>query len=139
MLLFLAACGGRDDNALVDCDINSGACVKTVAGQNIEVAFDIVPKPVASMKRLGFSVRPGGGPAAVPDTEVVLDLSMPGMYMHDNRIRLRPNADGSYEGEGVLPRCTSGRRLWKAEVIMQRKDGKEKGPARASFIFRVDR
>jgi hypothetical protein len=56
-------------------------------------------------------------PAPHPQFEkITIDLGMPGMFMGNNVVTLRRQASGLYRGTGIIPRCLSGRRLWKAAV-----------------------
>lgn len=55
----------------------------------------------------------------------MINLMMPGMQMGLNRIELVRGDDGSYSGMGVLPRCPTGGRLWRAEVMVR--DGRVVG------------
>ena len=99
-----------------DCAINEGSCVKDVNG--LSVNLDISPKPVRAMQELSFDVRVerGGRPAGANSVDV--DLSMPGMQMGENRVRLRQVRHGLFQGRGVIVRCPSGQTLWKASVIV---------------------
>jgi len=126
--LFLLAhaqvCGATD---IPDCSIDLGPCFKTAGGQ--EVMFDILPKPIKMMKELIFTVRAAGNHSAAT---VFLDLSMPGMYMGINEVILKKTPDGSYRGKGIIPRCPSGRKLWRAEVTIP-------GAGKVSYIFNVSK
>lgn len=77
-----------------------------------QVELDITPKPVKAMEELFFvlSVR------NIQYNQLILDLSMPGMQMGQNRIILSKRDDGKYVGKGVIARCPSGRRLWEASI-----------------------
>ena len=108
-----------------DCLIDLGPCTSIAAGR--QVVFDISPKPVRFMKELTFTVRTKGGKTA---PTVLLDLSMPGMYMGINQVMLKRTADGSYSGKGIIPRCPSGKKLWQAEVTLP-------GAGKASYTFNV--
>lgn len=96
-----------------DCNIHEGPCVKEYDG--MRVVFDASPRPVYSMRELTFMVTVEG--AAERPSALVLDLSMPGMKMGLNRVDLRMTEGGYYEGKGVIVKCPSGRKLWKAAVI----------------------
>jgi len=95
------------------CDIQHGACTKEVA--DVTVTLDILPKPVKAMKDLKFQVTVSGAKRLRP---AHIDLGMPGMDMGPNRVELRAVKDNLYEGEGVIVRCPSGRRTWKAVVVL---------------------
>lgn len=114
----------------VSCDIDAGPCIATVADGGT-VSFEITPRPVRTMKDLLFTLRfdARSDPAA---EEVLLHLDMPGMYMGENRVRLRRAKEGVYSGAGIIVRCPSGRRIWRAAF------GGE-GPDGAAFSFQVDR
>lgn len=95
-----------------DCDIQEGPCVSESGG--LRIVFDALPKPVRSMQELTFRVEAEG----LHTETLLLDLSMPGMRMGPNRVELRRAGDGSYEGKGVIVKCPSGRKLWKATVFL---------------------
>ena len=98
---------------LINCSIQQGPCTKDLAG--MAVTLDILPKPVVAMKDLKFQVILSGGK---PTTNPYIDLGMPGMNMGPNRVELRPVKDKVYEGQGIIVRCPSGRRTWKATVTL---------------------
>ena len=99
---------------VADCKIDIEPCVKKTAA--IEIAFDITPKPVLYMKELIFTVRLKGQPAL--RDSIIIDLGMPGMYMGRNTVTLKKTAPDTFSGTGVIPRCPSGRILWKATVVL---------------------
>ena len=77
--------------------------------------MDIEPKPVKAMQNLTFTVTfTGEKPVAAP----YIDLGMPGMNMGKNQVILKPAGELIYRGEGVIVRCPSGRRTWKAKVTV---------------------
>jgi hypothetical protein len=43
---------------------------------------------------------------------------MPGMKMGPNRIQLKSAGNDTYEGRGVIVKCPSGRRTWRATVTV---------------------
>ncbi len=113
--LLISLNGSAPDIAAADerpnCDMDKGPCSgKTGDG---EITLDITPKPVKAMEALIFTVvlKDIGN-----QKKLLLDLGMPGMYMGRNRIILKKNGAGKYTGKGVIPRCPSGRRLWRATV-----------------------
>jgi len=93
------------------CDFQYGACAKNIS--NLEVTLDIAPKPVKAMKELLFSVVVKGGKRY---DSLVLDLTMPGMYMGANKVILKRSADGIYTGKGIIPKCPSGKKFWSASI-----------------------
>ena len=139
LCLFLLpfGCDTNRERIKTDCAIQEGQCVKDVGKDGITAAFDIGPKPVKTMTRLAFraDIRKMGKP--VTDAAVVLSLTMPGMYMGDNRYLLEHKGKGRYEANGVIIRCPSGRKVWQAELGIRLP---EKGPEEtlfARYIFEV--
>jgi len=110
-----------------DCSIDMGPCIPAVAGR--QVTFDISPRPVKTMKELTFTIRATGRNS---ELTILLDLSMPGMYMGRNEVLLKKNPDGSYSGKGIIPRCPSGNKLWRAELTIS-------GAGKVSYTFNVNR
>lgn len=111
--------------AAVDCDIQTGPCTKSFADGTL--TLDITPKPVRAMQDLTFTVTFSGlKPAADP----FIDLGMPGMTMGPNRVVLKRAGENAYRGTGVIVRCTSGLRTWKATVTVSDKRS-------AEFVFDV--
>lgn len=91
------------------------------------MTLDIGPRPVTAMENLKFTVTfSGSQPVAAPH----IDLGMPGMKMGKNRVALTRTGQGGYEGEGVIVRCPSGRRTWRAKVTVP-------GIGEAAFVFDV--
>ncbi|MHB8845229.1 MAG: FixH family protein [Nitrospirota bacterium] len=131
-LIVTTACSADRAREHADCDIQSGPCVR-IAGARTEITLDITPRPVKAMAELLFTVtvRKDGKP--VSGADVTLDLTMPGMVMGENKPRLSPAGGGRYAGKGVVVRCPSGIKIWKAQVTIHAKQGAET----ASFIFEV--
>ena len=131
-LIVTAACSADRARERADCDIQVGPCVR-MAGPGTEITFDIAPRPVRAMAEHLFtvSVRKDGKP--VSGADVTLDLTMPGMVMGENKPRLLPAGGGRYAGKGVIVRCPSGMKIWKAQVTVHANQGIET----ASFIFEV--
>jgi hypothetical protein len=119
-----------------DCAIDDGPCSKQLADTGITATFAITPTPVKEMKDLAFRVGLKAGAAPVADGEVSLYLSMPGMTMARNFIRLAHRGEGKYEGSGVIVKCPSGSGVWQAEVRIRRPSPRGQ-PHRVSFTFRV--
>ena len=108
-----ATAGDSDSKSLIHCDIHQGPCTKELA--SMMVTLDILPKPVTAMKDLKFHVTLSG---EKKNTAPYIDLGMPGMNMGPNRVELRPVKDNVFEGQGIIVRCPSGRRTWKATVTL---------------------
>ena len=102
---------GQDKPARVECDIHAGPCIAAV--NDTEVSLEISPKPVRAMQDLNFTVSFAGKKVGAAP---YIDLGMPGMNMGRNRVSLEPVGEFVFEGQGVIVRCPSGRRTWKATV-----------------------
>ena len=97
---------------LRNCNIQEGSCALYLS--DLKVTLDIHPKPVKAMKDLTFRVTLSGEQLSSPP---YIDLGMPGMKMGPNRVDLKKVGEGIYEGVGVIVRCSSGRRTWRATVM----------------------
>lgn len=144
LLVTLLACGRTAPMDQVDCNIDYGPCTRTAGRDNaVLVTFDIGPKPVSAMKRLYFTVKATRNGEPLKDAGVSADLTMPGMRMMDNIISLKQTVPGVYVGEGVIVRCSSGKKVWRADIIIAPGEDRHQGGApeevAASFLFRVDR
>jgi hypothetical protein len=118
-------------NRQPDCRIDAGSCVKTAEG--LSVILDITPKPLKVMRDLTFLVTVTDRGKPVTDASVQIDLTMPGMFMGKNVVRLSHRADGVYEGKGVIIRCPSGEKIWQASVTIQQAAKKTV----LSYVFEV--
>jgi hypothetical protein len=98
---------------LINCDIHEGPCILYISGH--KVTLNILPKPVKAMKDLKFRVTISGEQLS---SHPHIDLGMPGMKMGPNRVVLKGAGEGNYEGVGVIVRCPSGRRTWRATVTL---------------------
>lgn len=108
-----ASSSGKSELPRVECDVHAGPCSAHISGT--KVSLDIEPKPVKAMQDLTFTVTfAGEKPVAAP----YIDLGMVGMNMGRNRVILKPAGESLYRGGGVIVRCPSGRRTWKAEVTV---------------------
>lgn len=117
-LIMLAVCpavssGQSSRPQPLDCDVHTGPCSATLMGTRVNL--DIRPKPVKAMQDLTFTVTLTG---KRPVVHPYIDLGMAGMEMGTNRVILRPVAASVFQGEGVIVRCPSGRRTWKATVTV---------------------
>jgi hypothetical protein len=79
------------------------------------VSLDINPKPVKAMSELIFTVTFAG---EIPAANPYIDLGMPEMDMGRNRVRMKSRGKGIFQGSGIIVRCPSGRRTWKANVTV---------------------
>jgi len=113
----------------IDCAIDAGPCFGTV--EDLRVTFEITPRPVQTMTELVFRVEAVSAGRTLEEREVGVDLAMPGMVMAENRIILSRLDSGSYEGQGVIVRCSSGGKDWKATVFSS-------SIPHLTFAFKVD-
>lgn len=104
-------------DAVPDCRINEGPCAS--AAGNLAIGLEVLPRPVKAMRELSFNVTVRDRGAAVTSAAVSVDLSMPGMVMGKNVVILRHQGNGRYEGKGVIVRCPTGQRVWKADVAVK--------------------
>lgn len=107
------------------CDVHQGPCTMTLP--NGTITLDINPKPVKAMKDLIFRLMVSGTQLT---SGPYLDLRMPGMEMGPNRVVMKTAGEGLYQGKGIIVKCPSGRRTWKAEVTLP-------GLGTTEFIFDV--
>jgi len=135
--LFSACEYGADEGA-ADCNMDNGPCAGAVGETGMTAVLDITPRPVRTMRRLSFRINLKEGTTPVTDEDVTVELSMPGMYMPENRVRLIHTGEGGYEGEGVIVRCPAGKRLRKTRAVLGRASADSGTPQAASFIFRVE-
>lgn len=82
---------------------------------NDRVGLTITPHPVRAMQPLHFHVdlQEDGEPQSV-----IVDLSMPNMYMGLNQVTMKKSRPGVYKGLGIIPICPTGLTLWQASVII---------------------
>jgi hypothetical protein len=107
----------------INCDPHKGLCTQSLG--SLTVSLEITPRPVKAMQDLVFTVSISGNP---PSKAPYIDLGMPGMKMGPNRVLLKRNDQGFYEGKGVIVRCPSGRRTWFANITIP-------GSGEVKFIF----
>jgi len=102
-----------NEQEMVNCNIHSAPCRQDLSG--MAVVLDINPKPVKAMTNLNFRVTFAEKQAVAAP---YIDLGMPGMKMGPNRVSLKSVGKGVYEGTGIIVRCPSGKRIWKATVTL---------------------
>jgi len=115
-----------------DCDVQRGPCVQET-GSGMVVEFDVHPKPVRAMADLDFIVKLKKDSLPIKDASVMMELTMPGMFMGKNRPALKQISDGRFEGSGVITTCPSGKKTWQAEVIITHGEK----TAVIDFLFKV--
>jgi hypothetical protein len=112
---------------MINCDLHQGACARDLAGSTVTIA--VTPRPVKAMQDLLFQVSITGSLTASAQLPYI-DLGMPGMNMGPNRVQLKSVGNNTYEGQGVIVRCPSGRRTWQATITIP-------GVGQTDFIFDV--
>ena len=118
-VLLILGCSRQHGATGADCRIDKDPCVKTIMPGSITAVFDIRPKPVKMMSSLSFHLSLAKGDGPVTDADVNLYLTMPGMYMGEHKVIMNHQGKGHYEGSSVIPRCPSGKKVWKAEVVIE--------------------
>ena len=109
-----------------NCDIQAGPCSEALNGRM--VTLDIRPRPVKAMEDLAFKVSIDTGETLSEPAHI--RLNMPAMDMGVNHVNLKMITPGVHEGHGVVVRCRSGIRTWKATVVLP-------GIGAVDFIFDV--
>ena len=100
---------------MVNCDLHAGPCVQLLPEHS--VTLEVSPRPVKAMQDLAFKMTLTG--KLPPDKmRPYIDLGMPGMNMGRNRVQLKFTGNATFEGQGVIVRCPSGRRTWQATVTI---------------------
>ena len=100
---------------MINCDLHAGPCTQSLP--EITVTLDVTPRPVKALQNLSFRITLSG--KQITSTKApYIDLGMPGMNMGPNRVQLKSAGSDSYEGQGVIVKCPSGRRTWQATVTI---------------------
>lgn len=112
---------------MINCDLHAGPCTRSFSENT--VTLEVTPRPVKAMQDLAFKITLNAKllPNAKPP---YIDLGMPGMNMGPNRVLLKSSGNATYEGRGVIVKCPSGRRTWRATVTIP-------DVGHADFIFDV--
>ncbi|MDH3886545.1 MAG: FixH family protein [Desulfobacterales bacterium] len=117
LLLTFSGSGNAGDKyrELINCDLHQGACTGNLSGST--VTLTVTPRPVKAMQELLFQVTFSA--KLQPNAKLpYIDLLMPGMKMGPNRVQLKSAGNDTYEGRGVIVKCPSGRRTWRAGVTV---------------------
>ena len=108
--LFILSCSRSEDTDL--CDFQKGPCIKRINHE--EVSLDIEPRPLQAFKETEFTVKINN-PRESPE-KLILELTMPGMFMGKNQVVLKKTGYNTYSGRSIIPRCPSGKTLWQADI-----------------------
>ena len=99
------------------CDIASGPCVLRLPGGDV-LRLRLTPSPPPLMKPIAVEVTISG-----PAERVWLDLVGMNMDMGPNRRELTRSPGGQWQGEVIIPVCSSAEMRWEARVMVVR-DGR---------------
>ncbi len=110
-----AANSGDQYQEMINCDLHMGACTQSL--ERTAITLEVTPRPVKALQNLTFKVTLTGKTSESPKAPYI-DLGMPGMNMGPNRVQLKSAGRHSYEGQGVIVKCPSGRRTWQATVTI---------------------
>ncbi len=113
------------DDSAINCHAHNETCSLPIGKET--VTLEIMPRPVTAMQDSTFTVTLSG---KLPEQAPYIDLGMPTMKMGPNRVQLKSAGNGVYEGKGVIVRCSSGHRIWFANVVVP-------DVGEAMFIFDV--
>ena len=110
-----ASSAGDKYQEMINCDLHQGVCNQNLSETTISLA--VTPRPVKAMQDLLFQVT---FDAKLPANTKLpyIDLGMPGMKMGPNRVQLKSAGNNTYEGRGVIVKCPSGRRTWRATLTV---------------------
>ena len=136
-IMLTLSCSRSHDASVTDCRIDKDPCMKTIMPGGVIAIFDIRPKPVKMMSALFFERSLHKRDRPIADADVLLSLTMPGMYMGEHRVVMSHKGGGSYEGSSVIPRCSSGKRIWKAAFIINEAKNGSSGAMTAEYTFVV--
>ena len=131
LLLLVFAVSGESmaagkGHSQINCSIQDGPCIQEVNGN--KVTLEVLPRPVKAMQDLIFMITIDGDYTLSKPPHI--DLNMPAMKMGRNRVSLKSNEKDTYEGSGIIVRCKSGHRTWRATVNLP-------GMGKVDFIFDV--
>lgn len=113
LISLVSACSEVQEKEAL-CKFEERPCIKRLNSH--EFILEVRPAPPQAFKELEFILSVKG--RKVNSEELLLDLTMPGMFMGKNQVRLKRQGNNIYTGRGVIPRCPSGKTLWQAEVIL---------------------
>lgn len=112
------------------CNLHHGAC--TVRLENdIELTFEINPKPIPLMKPLEFRAYA----KAIEQPFIEIKLFATNMNMGFHTFKLYAKGNGLFVGEGMLPTCVVGNMIWQANLIIDT----PKKSLGATFYFQTDK
>ncbi|ABC29805.1 conserved hypothetical protein [Hahella chejuensis KCTC 2396] len=96
----------------VECTPGQGEC--RVPVNEGSVSFSFGDEPIRPARAFPIRLQLQG----VKADQIRVDFEGADMYMGLNQTRLTQMADGSYQGEGYLPVCITGRMAWRATIFI---------------------
>lgn len=112
------------------CNLHQDSCTVRLKN-NLELTFEINPKPIPLMKPLQF--RAYVNTIELPFIEIKLFATNMNMGFHT--FKLYAKGDGLFVGEGMLPTCVVGNMLWQANLVID----KPQESIGATFYFKTDK
>jgi len=113
-----------------DCDLAATACEGGLPDGTL-VRLSVLPRPIPLMVPLRVEVQAAGGDW-VPRR---LDITGLNMEMGLNRTSLKPDSEGRWQGETILPTCSQRRMHWQASLLLE--EGGD--PVQLRFRFFTER
>jgi hypothetical protein len=115
-----------------NCNLRASPCSSSLPGGG-QLSFSIEPRSLPMLSPLQLKVSISGAQADA----VEVDFSGVDMYMGYNRVSLKPQGPGQFQGEGRLPVCVYDAMEWEAQVLVKDSQGLTSVPHR--FITVKDR
>lgn len=97
------------------CDLNRQACSARMPGDTGHVELSLSPRPLPVVKPLQVVATLNG----IDASKVELDFSGVDMEMGYNRMTLKPDGQGHFVGQAMIPVCVTGRMLWRATLMIE--------------------
>jgi len=121
--LLLAGCPSNNPNSSLpgECNVTKEPC-SAILVPGVAISLDASPRPLRTMTELVFTVSLSDRNGPLTGAQVEMDLSMPEMYMGDHHLVLYDEGQGQYRANTVIPRCPSGKTLWRADVQVRMRD-----------------
>ncbi len=107
----------------IKCDVHSSVCnfeLELKDKSRVSASLDLSPKPVYAMKDIEFTLQLK---PEIPEAHIMLDLTMPAMYMGENKVEMKEISSGVFKAKSVFAECTTDDRLWNIEVMIHLKNG----------------
>ena len=102
------------------CDVHSTVCEFSIKEGGEIIAQGILnlhPKPVYAMKPIEFDLTLTTSKLQNP--EILLNLTMPAMYMGINKVFLKKVSKNVYKGNGMFAECVTEDRRWNIKIVFK--------------------